>query len=209
MQRDVNKLLPQSKEITLLRNSVESAQANINSVGSVVVAVNSGIDEVKSDVPKTVSEVSNLKTHILGVLQEIMSLKTNNHGAQSKMVSLKLQSEAINENELANVKAEVGKIQSHITSIKDIFGNLSVHVEAMKSGLIPPPVIGTGRVPDLELTVAAEELPVDIQSDPGSNGKQMQSLDCSGLLSLNPSEDSFKPPQYSKTCDKPSTTADR
>ena len=62
MHRDVNKLLPQSKEITFLRNSVESAHADINTVGSVVVAVKSGLDEVKSDVPKIVSKVTNLKT---------------------------------------------------------------------------------------------------------------------------------------------------
>ena len=66
------------------------------------------------------------------------------------------------ENELANVKAEVGKIRSDITSSKDIFGNLCVHVEAMKSVLIPPPVIGTESVPDVKLAVLDEELPVDI-----------------------------------------------
>ena len=67
MHRDVNKLLPQSKEFTLLRNSVESAHANINTVGSVVVAVKRGIGEVKFDVPETVNKVSNPKTYSLGV----------------------------------------------------------------------------------------------------------------------------------------------
>ena len=46
-------------------------------------------------------------------------------------------------------------------------------------------------------------------SDPGSNGEQMQSLDYSGLSSLNTSEVSFKPHPSSKTYNKTSTTADR
>ena len=92
------------------------------------------------------------------------------------------------ENELATVKAEVCKIWSDITSVKDIFGNLCVHVEAMKSVLIPTPVIGMGSVPDVKLDVVDEDLPVEIKSDPGSNGKQIQSLDCSGLSSLITSE---------------------
>ena len=110
------------------------------------------------------------------------------------------------ENELATVKAEVCKIQSDITSIKDILGNLCVHIEAMKSVLIPTPVIGTGSVPDVELDVVDEELSVDIKSNPGSNGKQMQSLDCCGLSSLNTTEVSFKPHPSSKTYNKTLTS---
>ena len=83
------------------------------------------------------------------------------------------------------MKAEVCKIRSDITSIKDIFGNLCVHVEAMKSVLIPPPVIGMESV---KLDVVDEDLPVEIKSDPGSNGELIQSLYYSGLSSLNTSE---------------------
>ena len=117
MQKDVTKLIPQTKQMSLLRNSVEALYANLNTVGSVVVAIKTGLEFVQTDVPKTVSELSNLKSHVLDVRQ-VTCLKADNHGVQSKMVGLKLQSETINEN-VTGCRVEIILLSYNIRLLKD------------------------------------------------------------------------------------------
>ena len=64
MQKDVTKLIPQTKELSLLRNSVEASDADLNTVGSVVVAIKTGetmllgFREVASETGATIAEVA-------------------------------------------------------------------------------------------------------------------------------------------------------
>ena len=132
MQKDVTKLIPQTKEMSLLKNSVEASHADLNTVGSVVVAMKAGMESVQTDVPKTVSELSNLKAHVLGVRQEVMCLKADNHGVQSKMVGLKLQSETINDN-VTGGHVEGQSLTENIRLLKDDCQNTNAMVTSLRT----------------------------------------------------------------------------
>ena len=132
MQKDVTKLIQQTKEMSLLKNSVEASHADLNTVGSVVVAMKTGMESVQTDVPRTVSELSNLKSHVLGVRQEVMCLKADNHGVQSKMVGLKLQSETINEN-VTGGRVKGQSLTNNIRLLKDNCQNTNAMVTSLRT----------------------------------------------------------------------------
>ena len=131
VQREINKLLPLSNDINLLRNSVESKHSEVTMVTSGMAQVNCDVKDIKSDVSKTEKEMSNLKTHVLGSRQEVMNLKEENHGLKRKVVALKI-SDGIDDN-VSGGRVDVQSMHSDLKLLKEDCQQTTVSMEGLQT----------------------------------------------------------------------------
>ena len=134
VHRDLNKLLPLSNDINLLRNSVESTHSDVTMVTSGMAQVHSDVRDIKSDVMKTEKEMSNVKTHVLGSRQEVMNLKEENHGLKRKVVAIKIVSDGINEN-VSGGRVDLQSMHSDLKLLKDDCQQTTVSVESLRTNV--------------------------------------------------------------------------
>ena len=63
IREHMEKLNSVPKDISTLRNSVESSQGDVNVVGTHCVAMKTDVDSMAGDIRNSASEVNSIKTH--------------------------------------------------------------------------------------------------------------------------------------------------
>ena len=86
----VEKITVLPQELTLLRNSIGSAQGDLGVVGTHSLAKKSDVASMAANVKNTRTEINSLNTHVIGLRSDTMALKSDLHGLSKNVVESKL-----------------------------------------------------------------------------------------------------------------------
>ena len=89
IREHMEKLNSVPKDISTLRNSVESSQGDVNVVGTHCVAMKTDVSSMAGDIRNGGNEVNSIKTHVIGLRSDAMALKEDLHGLAKNVVESK------------------------------------------------------------------------------------------------------------------------
>ena len=120
IREHVEKIAVLPQDLTLLPNSVESAQGDLGVVGTHSLAIKSDVTSMAADVKNNGGEINSLKTNVIGLRSDTMALKSDLHGFSKNVVESKLVSRNTKD-EVASARVDIMARAMMLTLLKLMF----------------------------------------------------------------------------------------
>ena len=122
IREHMEKLNSVPKDISTLRNSVESSQGDVNVVGFHCVAMKAYVASMAGDLNNSANEVNSIKTHVIGLCSDTTALKGDLHGLAKKVVESKIISKGTKD-EVASARVDIVPVGDDVNIVKtDVIG---------------------------------------------------------------------------------------
>ena len=122
IREHMEKLTSLPKDISTLRNSVESSQGDVNVVGTHCVAMKADVASMAGDMHNSANEVNSIKTHVIGLRSHTMALKGDLHGLAKNVVESKIISKGTKD-EVASARVDIVRVGDDVNIVKtDVMG---------------------------------------------------------------------------------------
>ena len=131
---NLQKMYKLSEEVKLIRNSIDSVQGDITSIGANSVRLETGVSAILEELRDADKVVHDVKTHILGLHAESNNLKGDIHGLKSKAVEVKVVCQGTKDQlgsarfEMSSVAGDVRILKEDVTSVE---GKITIQQQDM------------------------------------------------------------------------------